>query len=63
MKVKLVVGTDTMESECEEIVDVPDENLAGLNQDGREKLFGEYLKAHIGHHVDAWWEVVEEESA
>lgn len=58
VKLKLIVAVGRCHRTEE--VEIPDEDLEGLDEKGREKVFTEYLDEHVSNNVDAWWEVVEE---
>lgn len=61
MKLTLVVGTDNVGSDVEEVIEVSEEELAGLDQTAKERLFQKYLEEWVWEHIDAWYEVVEDE--
>lgn len=61
MKLKSCVSVAT--GERTNVIEIPDQDLEGVSQRGREEMFAEHLQIHIDNSIDSWWEVVEEAKA
>lgn len=52
------VSTNVVGSKQEEVVEIPDEELEGLNEEERNKVVEEYYKDWLGNYSDiGWYEV------
>ena len=52
-KFKFVVGTGYVGSEEEEIIEIPDEKLEGLDEEGRIKLVNEWYEEWVWQMIDS----------
>lgn len=59
-KFKFVVGTCHVGSDTVEIVEIPDEELEGLDEFERNKIINEYYEAWKNEQLEQYWEEVEE---
>lgn len=58
-KFKFVVRTHYVGSDVEEIVEIPDEELEGLDEFERNKIIGEYYETWKNEQLEQYWEEIE----
>ena len=59
-KYRFVVRTNVHGSDCEEIIDIPDEELEGT-EEYRNGVLNGYLQDHIGNSTDQFFEPVDDD--
>jgi hypothetical protein len=55
MKLKVWIATDKVGSKCERTVEVPDEELEGLDEQQRQEHFEEYAREEIWNMAEWGW--------
>jgi hypothetical protein len=56
LEVHLSIGYPT--ADCEDTLDIPDEELEGLNEAEKEELFNTYLQEWADNYIETWWKEV-----
>lgn len=59
MKIKVILGIGVAGCYREDIIEIPDEELEGLNEEERERFINEYLSEWAWRKIDCGWQEIE----
>lgn len=58
---RFTVRTSKVGSDCSDDIEIPDEELEGLDEKAKTKLLDEYLSDFVGNTCDQWYEEIDGE--